>query len=104
MGFPSGNPSSVDAIRSQHESLRLAARKAQRNFGTGILNAGFVAACLRDEFKYQRRLLYLTKPQWEPIFEPDASQLSGIGDAIIKIQQAFPDYFTAEKLRQLTGI
>ena len=104
LGFPSDNPSSADAIRSQHESLRLAARKAQRNFGTGFLNAGFVAACLRDEYKYQRRILYLTKPQWEPIFEPDASQLSGIGDAIIKIQQAFPDYFTAEKLRQLTGI
>lgn len=104
LGFPSDNPSSADAIRSQHETLRLTARKAQRNFGTAFLNAGFVAACLRDEYKYQRRLLYLTKPKWEPIFEPDASQLSGIGDAIIKIQQAFPDYFTEDKLKELTGI
>jgi hypothetical protein len=104
LGFPSDNPSSADAIRSQHESLRLSARRAQRNFGTGLLNAGFLAACLRDEYAYQRRLIYLTIPTWAPIFEPDASQLSGIGDAIIKIQQAFPDYFDEQKLRNLTGI
>lgn len=104
LGFPSDNPSSADAIRSQHESLRLAARRAQRNFGTGLLNAGFLAVSLRDEWQYQRRQIYLTTPKWAPIFEPDASQLSGIGDAIIKIQQAFPDYFSEEKLKALTGI
>ena len=80
------------------------ARRAQRDFGTGFLNAGFLAASLRDDFPYSRRQLYLTKPVWEPIFEPDASQISGIGDAILKIQQAFPDYFTEEKLEELTGI
>jgi len=104
MGFPSDNPSSADAIRSQHESLRLTARRAQRTFGTGLLNAGMLAACLRDGYTYDRRVFYLTKPTWEPIFEPDATQLSGIGDAVIKIQQAFPDYFTEERLRKLTGI
>ena len=35
---------------------------------------------------------------------PDASQLAGIGDAVFKIQQSFPDYFTEDKLRELTGI
>lgn len=104
LGFPSDNPSSADAIRSQHESLRLAARRAQADFGTGLLNAGFLAACLRDEYPYLRRQLYATKPNWGPIFEPDATQLGGIGDAVLKIQQAFPDYFTEEKLRELTGI
>lgn len=104
LGFPSDNPSSADAIRSQHETLRLAARRAQRNFGTGLLNAGFLAVSLRDEWQYQRRQIYLTTPKWVPIFEPDASQLSGIGDAIIKIQQAFPDYFDEDKLKELTGI
>lgn len=104
LGFPSDNPSSADAIRSQHETLRLTARKAQRNFGTGFLNAGFVAACLRDDFPYKRAEIYQTVPTWEPIFEADASQLAGIGDAVIKIQQAFPDYFTEDKLRELTGI
>ena len=104
LGFPNDNPSSADAIRSQHESLRLAARRAQRNFGTGLLNAGYLAACLRDDYAYDRQLIYMTRPTWEPIFEPDASQLSGVGDAIIKIQQAFPDYFDEQKLRKLTGI
>ena len=104
LGFPSDNPSSADAIRSQHEGLRLAARGAQKDFGTGLLNAGYVAACLRDGYPYRRKLVYSTVPEWEPIFEPDAAQLSGIGDAALKIQQSFPDYFTEEKLRELTGI
>ena len=104
LGFPSDNPSSADAIRSQHVTLRLAARRAQADFGSGFLNAGFLAACLRDNYSYLRRQLYNTKPSWGPIFEPDAVQLSGIGDAVIKIQQAFPDYFTEEKLNELTGI
>ena len=104
LGFPSDNPSSADAIRSQHESLRLAARRAQKNFGTGLLNAGYVAACLRDDYPYRRKLVYSTIPMWEPIFEPDAAQLSGIGDAALKIQQSFPEYFTEDKLRELTGI
>lgn len=104
LGFPSDNPSSADAIRSQHETLRLAARRAQADFGSGFLNAGFLAACLRDNYSYLRRQLYNTKPSWGPIFEPDAAQLSGIGDAVIKIQQAFPNYFTEEKLNELTGI
>lgn len=104
LGFPSDNPSSADAIRSQHENLRLAARRAQRNFGTGLLNAGYVARCMRDEYTYKRDNVYLTTPIWAPIFEPDASQLSGIGDAVNKIQQSFPDYFTADKLQELVGI
>lgn len=104
LGFPSENPSSAEAIRSQHEGLRLTARRAQRSFGTGFLNAGFVAACIRDDFPFERRELYQTTAVWEPIFEPDATQLAGIGDAVLKIQQAFPDYFTEEKLRELTGI
>lgn len=104
LGFPSDNPSSADAIRSQHETLRLAARKAQRNFATGLVNAGFLAACIRDDFPYERLDAGEIKAEWEPIFEPDASQLSGIGDAVLKIQQAFPEYFTEEKLKELTGI
>ena len=53
---------------------------------------------------YLRREIYKTQPKWEPIFEPDAAQLSGIGDAAMKIQQSFPDYFDKEKLQDLTGI
>lgn len=104
LGFVSENPSSAEAIKASHENLRLLARKAQRTFGSGFLNAGYLAACLRDDFAYKREQLYLTKPVWDPIFEPDAAMLSSIGDGAIKINQAVPGYFNNDNLRQLTGI
>jgi len=104
LGFPSVNPSSAEAIRASHETLRLTARKAQINFGIGLLNAGYLAACIRDDQAYLRRQLYSTIPKWRPIFEPDTATLSGIGDAVQKIQQSFPDYFTEDRLKDLTGI
>ena len=104
LGFAGANPSSAEAIKAAHENMRLTARKAQRTFGVGLLNAGYLAASVRDDFPYFRREFYKTVPKWEPLFEPDASQLSGIGDAAIKIQQAFPNYFDDAKLHELTGI
>ena len=104
LGFAGENPSSAEAIKAAHENMRLTARKAQRTFGTGLLNVGYLAACVRDDYSYLRRQFYMTIPKWEPIFETDMSQLSGIGDAVFKIQQSFPDYFTEEKLRDVTGI
>ena len=104
LGFASGNPASSDAIKASHENLRLKARAAQRSFGSGLLNAGYLAACIRDNQTYKRQQLYLTKPKWEPVFEPDSSAMSGIGDAAIKLQQSFPDYFTEDKLKDLMGV
>lgn len=104
LGFESNNPTSADAIRAGHEDLRLLARKAQRTFGTGFLNTGYLAACVRDNMAYKRTEIYQSKPKWLPIFEPDAATLSGIGDAFSKLQQSFPDYVTEEKLKSLTGI
>lgn len=104
LGFPSDNPSSEEAIKASHETLRLTARKAQRTFGSGFLNVGYLAACLRDDYPYLRQQLYLTTPVWEPIFEPDAAMLSSIGDGAIKINQAVPGYFNKDNLRTLTGI
>lgn len=104
LGFVSDNPSSAEAIKASHETLRLTARKAQRVFGSCFLNVGFVAACIRDDFPYKRNQLYLTKPVWEPIFEPDAAMLSTIGDGAVKINQAVPNYFNKDNLRDLTGI
>lgn len=104
LGFVTDNPSSAEAIKASHENLRLVARKAQRSFGTGFLNVGYIAACLRDGFPYMRQQFYLTKPKWEPIFEPDSTMLSGIGDGVTKINQAIPGYFNHENLRNLTGI
>lgn len=104
LGFVTDNPSSAEAIKASHENLRLLARKAQKTFGSGFLNAGYLAACVRDNYSYKREQLYMAKPIWEPVFEPDAAMMSGIGDAAIKINQAVPGYFGPNNLRDLTGI
>lgn len=104
LGFAGANPASAEAIRATHESLRLTAKKAQRTFGTGFINAGYLAACLRDDLPYRRNMFYKTTIAWNPLFEPDSSALSGIGDGIIKINQSIPEYINDETMRDLTGI
>ena len=104
LGFPQSNPSSYDAIKAAHENLRLTAKKAQQNFNVGIMNAGFLAACIRDNFKYQRSQLTFTKPVWTPVFPADVSMLGAIGDAIGKINTAYPDYLTEDKIFEITGL
>lgn len=104
LGFISDNPSSAEAIKASHETLRGMARKAQRSIGSGLLNVGYLSACLRDDFPYLRSQFYMLKPKWEPVFEPDASTLSLVGDGAIKMNQAIPGYFNAENIRDLTGI
>lgn len=104
LGFVTDNPSSADAIKASHENLRLAARKAQKTFGSGLLNVGFLAACVRDQYGYRRQQFYQTKLAWDPVFEPDAAMLSGIGDGIGKINQAVPGYVGPNTMQDLTGI
>ena len=104
LGFPQSNPSSYEAIKASHENLRLTAKAAHKSFNVGILNAGYLAACVRDNYKYQRSQITITKPVWLPPFQADASMLGGIGDAIMKINQSYPGYLTADKLLELTGI
>jgi len=104
LGFATENPSSADAIAAAHENLRLTARKAQRTFGSGFLNVGYLAACLRDRYAYERRQLYMTKPAWEPIFAPDFSAFSAVGDGIQKLMAAAPGYFGADNLQDMLGI
>lgn len=104
LGFATENPSSSEAIKAAHENLRLTARKAQRTFGSGFLNVGYLSACLRDRIGYRREQLYLTKPIWEPIFEPDAAMLAAMGDGAIKINQSVPGYFGKENLHDISGI
>ena len=104
LGFVTDNPSSAEAIKAAHENLRLIARKAQRTFGSGFLNVGYLAACVRDNFPYKREQFYLTTPVWEPVFEPDAAMLSSIGDGVGKINQAVPGYFNEHNLSKLTGV
>ena len=104
LGFATENPSSAEAIKAGHENLRLTARKAQRTFGTGLLNVGYLAVCIRDRYAYQRDAFRDTKVAWLPIFEPDAAALSGVGDAILKINQAVPDYLGTRNIKALTGM
>ena len=104
LGFSTSNPSSADAIKSAHENLRLSTRSAQASFGVGLLNAGYLAACVRDEYSYERKAFYSTSPQWLPIFEPDVSQIGTLGDAILKINQSIPDYLGTDDVRRLIGI
>lgn len=104
LGFSTANPSSYDAIKASHESLRLMAKKAERSFGVGFLNAGYLAACIRDKYPYKRNQLYKTAPMWEPVFEPDAAAIAAIGDAAVKVNQAVPGYFGDQNMRDLTGL
>lgn len=103
LGFTTDNPSSAEAIKATHENLRLTAKKAQRTFGSGLLNAGYLAACIRDDWNYQRSQLYLTTPKWMPVFEPDSAMLSAIGDGLLKLSQAVPDADVTALTRDLTG-
>ena len=104
LGFTTANPASEEAIKAAHENLRLTARKAQRTFATGFINAGYLAACLRDNQTYRREQVYLTTAKWYPVFEPDAAALSGIGDGAIKINQALPGYIDREVMDDMTGL
>lgn len=104
LGFPNDNPSSAEAIRATHETLRLTARKAQNQFASGIKNVGMLSACLRDDFDYSRSAFADLKVVWSPVFEPDGAGLSQIGDGAIKINQAVENYFDKDSLENLTGI
>lgn len=104
LGFTTANPTTAEAIKAAHENLRLTAQAAQRSFGTGFINTAYLAACLRDKQKYARKVFSNLRPEWQPIFTVEPSELGTLGDAVLKIQQAFPDYFTEEKLHRLTGL
>lgn len=104
LGFVSSNPSSVESIKASHENLKLMARKAQRDFASCFLNVGMLAVSVRDKVAYSREAFKEIKAVWSPIFEPDASMLSSIGDGILKVNQAIPEYFGKDNIKKLTGI
>lgn len=104
LGFSTDNPSSAEAIKASHETLRLMAEKAQRDFAIGFLNAGYLAACLMNGTPLNREAIYDTIVKWQPVFKPDASTISNIGDGAIKLNQAVPGYFDTESLNDLTGL
>ena len=103
LGFSTDNPSSAEAIKAGHENLRLMATKAQRTFTSSFLNVAYTAAALRDDYAYSRDVFSDYKAIWHPIFEVTPSDMSGMGDAISKINQAIPEYFTEESLNTFLG-
>lgn len=104
LGFVQDNPSSAEAIKASHENLRLYARKCQKAFGTGFINAGFLARQVADGTTLKRNALYRTSVLYDPLFEPDMSMLGAIGDGALKLNQAIPNYIGNENMRALTGI
>lgn len=104
LGFSTANPSSSEAIKASHENLRLYASKCQKTMGVGFINAGYLACCLRDKYSYTRNAMYETEVVYEPMFATDFSQLSSMGDGILKMNQSVDGYFDKENIRILTGI
>lgn len=104
LGFVTSNPSSAEAIKAGHESLRLMASKAQRCFGVGFKNVGYMGACIRDNVPYVREAILETEARWKPTFEPDAAMLSQIGDGVQKLNLAIDGFIDENKMRRLTGI
>lgn len=107
LGFVTSNPSSAEAIKAAHEGLRLTAAKAQRCFGVGFKNCGYIGACIRDDMDYEREALFETKATWRPVFEPDAAALGLLGDGVLKLNQAMENggtFIDDAKLHRLTGL
>lgn len=104
LGYVSANPSSAEAIETSHESLRLLVDKAQQYFAVGILNVGYLSACVRDDKAYLRSAVANTKVLWKPTFKPSAATLGVIGDGALKINQAEPGFISKTTLEKLTGI
>lgn len=104
LGFTTSNPSSAEAIKATHETLRLMAKGAQETFSVGIINVAFLAKSLESNMQFKRSQFADLNVRWKPTFEIDATMLSGIGDGAIKINQAVDGYFDKETLEDLTGI
>lgn len=104
LGFNTQNPSSAEAIKAGHETLRLITVKAQKCFSVGFKNVGFIGACIRDNQDYIRDTVIDTKALWRPAFEPDAAMLSSIGDGVLKLNQAMDGFIDEERMEALTGI
>ncbi len=104
MGFATENPQSAEAIKASHDTLRLTADKAKSRYATNLINVGLVAASIINGKDIKRAAFVDTEVIWKPSFAPDINSLGALGDAVLKLQQAFPDYITEDKLKELTGI
>ena len=67
LGFSTDNPSSAEAIKASHETLRLAAEKAQRDFGLRFFKCWIFSSLFKRWIPYKRNQLYQTKAKWQPV-------------------------------------
>ena len=104
LGFPSDIPSSAEAIKSAHESLRVMIVAAQTYFGQAFIRAGWLAAKLRDGIDYLPTVMEDMSPLWKPAFDVDASTLGAVGDSVLKLNQAVPNLLDTDAIYKLTGI
>ena len=104
IGFNTENPQSAEAIKASHDMLRLTTDKAKARYGVNLLNVGLVAASVLNGTDIDRATIIDVIPSWKPSFAPDIQSLGALGDAVLKLQQAFPNYIDEEKLKELTGI
>lgn len=104
LGFVTVNPSSADAIESSHESLRATAMNTQAVYTDQLARAGLLAVCLRDGQAYAYSSISGYEGQWKQTFKSSSTALSSIGDGVLKIQQANPNFITDDILAELTGI
>lgn len=104
LGFPSDNPTSSEAIKAGHETLRLDTRAAQHDFEVAIRNIVYTAMCLKDSLNYNRDSFAGLKVKWAPVFEPDLTAIGAAGDAIFKINEAMNGAIDADAIRDLTGL
>ncbi|MBQ5685284.1 MAG: phage portal protein [Clostridia bacterium] len=104
LGFPSDNPTSSEAIKAGHETLRLDARAAQNDFEVAIRNIVYTAMCLKDGNNYNREAFARLEVKWAPVFEPDLTAIGAAGDAIFKINEAMAGAIDADAIRDLTGL
>lgn len=104
LGFPTANPSSSEAIQAGHEMLKATVKKAQRDFSVGFVNAGFLAACIRDKYEYRRSAFRDVGIVWKPIFDINAANLASVGDSISKIGQVIPGAVDETFVKEMFGI
>lgn len=104
LGYQSANPTSSEALKAGHESLRLKARKTQTRFSVGFVNVALVAASVRDGMHYLPEVAANYECSWKPVFEPDASAIASIADGLYKLAEIEGGIVSAKAIRELTGL
>lgn len=104
--FEANNANTVEGNKSKHHAIDKMANKAKAYFANGILNVGYVASCVRNNTPFERVTDGLNPDDvtYKASYEADSTMMAGIGDAILKVNQAVPGYFGENNIEHLTGV